>query len=182
MPNTHSNRIARCRCGKCELELVAAPIVTAACYCTSCRTAGQKFAGLPGAEPVLQPDGGTPLVLQRKDRVNCISGAEHLREFRLKPGTPTRRIVATCCNSPMFLEFTNGHWLSVYRDRLAPSERPRIEIRTMTMDRPDGVQFSDAVPSYAKHSGRFMWQLLRAWVAMGFRTPKLNYVKGSLDA
>lgn len=173
--------IAQCRCGDCELVLTGPPIVTTECYCNSCQTAGRKFAVLPGAEPTLQPNGGTAYVLHRKDKISCRRGAEHLREFRLKPEAPTRRVVATCCNSPMFLEFSGGHWLSVFRDRIDALKRPATEMRTMTKDRPAGVEFEDALPSYAKHSGRFMWRLLAAWAAMGFRAPKIHYVKGNLD-
>lgn len=179
---TARTRIARCSCGKCELALTGAPIATAACYCTSCQTAGERFEALPGGHVVLDADGSTAYLLQRKDRVTCTKGAELLREYRLKPDSPTRRVVASCCNSPMFLEFSGGHWVSVYRDRLAREERPTIEMRTMTMDRRAGVEFSDAIPSYRKHSGKFMWRLLTAWAAMGFRAPKLDYVKGTLDA
>ena len=175
-------RVAHCSCGQCEMVLSGEPIVTAICYCTSCRTAGRRFEALPGGRPVLAEDGGTPFVLQRKDRAACTRGAELLKEHRLKPSSPTRRVVATCCNSPMFLEFSGGHWLSVYRDRLDAAERPPVEMRTMIADRPAGVEFTDALPSYRKQSGGFMWRLLVAWVAMGFRAPKLDYVKGTLDA
>lgn len=174
--------VARCSCGECELELAGPPIATAACYCTSCQTAGERFEALPGGHAVLEPDGGTAYLLQRKDRVRSGKGAALLREVRLKPDSPSRRVVASCCNSPMFLEFSGGHWVSVYRKRLAPGERPAIEMRTMTMDRRPGVEFNDAIPSYRKHSGRFMWRLLVAWATMGFRAPKLDYVKGTLDA
>lgn len=177
-----TDRLARCTCGQVALRLSGAPIVTAACYCTSCQTAGTTFAALPGAEPVLGDDGGTAYLLCRKDRVEMLQGAGHLREFRLTPGSPTRRVVAACCNAPVFLEFQNGHWLSIYRDRLPADDRLPVEMRTMTMDRRAGVEFDDAIPSYRKHSGRFMWRLLVAWAAMGFRAPKLDYVKGTLDA
>lgn len=179
--NALERRAARCACGKCELSLVGAPIVTAACYCASCQAAGKAFEALPGGHPVLDSQGGTAVVLQRKDRVSCTRGAEHLKEFRLTPDAPTRRVVATCCSSPMFLEFSGGHWLSVYRDRLAPEDRPAVELRTMTAYRPAGVEFNDAVPSYRKFSARFMWRLLLAWAAMGFRSPRLDYVDGTLN-
>ncbi|MGE0499706.1 MAG: hypothetical protein AB7I79_10650 [Rhizobiaceae bacterium] len=118
----------------------------------------------------------------RKDRLRCLRGANQLREHRLTPKSPTRRVVAICCNSPMFLEFESGHWLSVYADRLKPAERPVLEIRTMTKYRPAGVTFTDDLPSPATHSVSFMWRLLRAWMAMGFKAPKLDYVKGAIDA
>jgi hypothetical protein len=42
-------------------------------------------------------------------------GFPRVEEHRLKPDSPTRRVVATCCNSAMFLDVTKGHWLSMYR-------------------------------------------------------------------
>ncbi|WP_246592187.1 GFA family protein [Aminobacter anthyllidis] len=174
-------RRVACRCGQVAFEASGAPIVGAACYCSSCQKAGKIFEELPGGEPVLESDGGTNYALYRKDRIRCVHGAELLREHRLSPTAPTRRVVATCCNSPMFLEFKGGHWLSVYSERIDPDERPPVEMRTLTADRRPGVEFSDGLPSYAKHSGLFMWRLLTAWVAMGFRAPKLEYVKGELD-
>lgn len=171
---------ASCQCGQVALELDGKPIVSAACYCTSCQNAAEKFQLLPGAPVVLQSDGGTPFVLYRKDRVNCTKGAEQMKEIRLKPDSKTRRVIATCCDSPMFLEFTNGHWLSVYARTLPDTERPPVEMRTMTVDRAGGGDFGDDIPSYKTHSGKFMFRLLGAWAAMGFRTPKVDYVKGAL--
>lgn len=174
-------RKVACRCGRVELEASGAPILTAACHCASCQKAGQQFETLPGAGKVLGSDGGTDFALFRKDRVRCLKGQGALAERRLKPTSKTRRVVATCCNSPMFLEFTNGHWLSIYNARLPADARPEVEMRTMTADRRPGVEFDDGLPSYAKHSGRFMWKLMSAWAAMGFRSPKLDYVRGDPD-
>jgi hypothetical protein len=174
-------RFARCQCGQTEMELRAEPIVTAACYCTSCQTAGEKLVSM-GAAPVLTDDGGTEFILYRKDRVTCTKGATHLREFYLTPQSSTRRVVATCCNSPLFLEFKGGHWLSLYLDRIVPEDRPAIQLRTMIADRREGVTFSDSIPSYKKHSAKFMWQLLSAWARMGFRAPKIVYVAGTFGA
>src|SRR5258708_40149129 len=95
-----------CRCGKVRLEAVGRPILTASCYCASCREAGSRFEQLASAPPVLNPDGGTDYVLYRKDRVQCVTGHEYLEEHRLKPDSPTRRVIATCCNSRLFLDFT----------------------------------------------------------------------------
>ncbi|MDP3853314.1 hypothetical protein [Phenylobacterium sp.] len=78
-------------------------------------------------------------------------------------------------NSPMALEFKGGHWLSVYRDRL-PGRAPPVDERTMTAEKPEGVELLGGLPSYPSHSGRFMWRLMKAWVAMGFRIPKVEGV------
>lgn len=181
MGKTQPIRLVTCRCGKVALEAIGEPILGAACYCRSCQTAGGAFEAVAEAPPVLRTDGGTDYALFRKDRVRCARGAEFLAEHRLKPGSPTRRVVATCCNSPMFLEFTKGHWLSLYMERMAPEERPPIELRTMTKDLAVPVEFDDAIPAYNTHSGPFMWKLLWAWAAMGFRAPKIDYVKGKLE-
>ena len=110
------------------------------------------------------------MILYRKDRVQCVTGRQHLEAHRLQPGSPTRRLVATCCNSAMFLDFTKGHWLSMYRKRFPPGAPP-LEMRVMTKDRRAGVELADDVPNYRGHSGRFMLKLITAWIAMGFRRP-----------
>jgi hypothetical protein len=174
-------RLATCNCGKTVIETKHAPILTVDCYCESCQKAAQFLQSLPGAAQVLNDDGGTSFVLHRKDRLRCFQGQDTLRENRLTPDAKTRRVVAACCNSAMFLEFTNGHWLSLYKARMAPSDQPATGMRVMTMDRKPGVEFNDNLPSYEKHNGKFMWRLLSAWAAMGFRAPKLDCVKGEIN-
>jgi hypothetical protein len=144
------------------------------CYCTSCRTAGLAFAQKPGAPSVVDSDGGTDLVLYRKDRVGRFTGGELLHEHRLTPSSPTRRLVATCCNTPMFLEFTKGHWLSIYAGRLS-GKLPPLDMRVMTADRVDETPLLDDVPNYPARSGRVLIKLLAAWASMGFRTPKVAW-------
>jgi hypothetical protein len=144
--------VATCRCGKVTIEAIGRPILTASCSCASCRDAGRRLERLAGAPPVLDPDGGTSMILYRKDRVLCVAGRRHLEEHRLKPDSPTRRVVASCCNSAMFLDFTRGHWLSMYRNRFATGAPPlETQVRTGSV--------------------RFMLKLVTAWMAMGFRRP-----------
>jgi hypothetical protein len=106
----HKRLLATCQCGKVKFEAVGPPILTGSCYCTSCQEAGCQFEQLASAPPVLDPDSGTGLILYRKDRVQCVMGHQYLEEHRLKPDSPTRRVIAKCCNSAMFLDFTKGHW------------------------------------------------------------------------
>jgi hypothetical protein len=73
---------------------------------------------------------------------------------------------ARCCNTAMFLDFTRGHWLTVYRGRL-PNDIPPATMRMMTAERPEGVILPDDMANYPGHSGKFMLKLLRAWMAMG---------------
>lgn len=170
-----STLTASCRCGAVAFEAVGAPILTVVCHCESCQEAGRRFAQITEAPPVLNADGGTDFVMHRKDRVCCARGGELLREHQLKPDSTTRRMVAGCCNSAMFLEFSSGHWLSIYRDRIAEGAPP-LEMRVMTKDRRKGIALPNDMPNYATHSGKFMWRLLSAWIAMGFRVPKVKGV------
>jgi hypothetical protein len=165
-----------CRCGKVKMETVGRPILIASCYCASCQEAGTRFEQLASAPPVLNPDGGTDYVLYRKDRVQCITGQEYLEEHRLKPDSPTRRVIATCCNSPMFLDFTRGHWLTMYRNRF-PKAAPPVAMRITTQDRRDGVVLAGDLPNCAGHSRKFMLKLLAAWIAMGLRRPEITMGK-----
>src|SRR5271156_3348085 len=172
----HRHLSAICRCGKVKFEVIDPPILTGACYCASCQEAGRRFEELASAPPVLDPDSGTAYVLYRKDRVQCVMGQQHLREIRLKPDSPTRRVVATCCNSAMFLDFTRGHWLSMYRNRF-PAGAPPLEGRIMTRERRAGVELPKDVPSYGTHAGKSMVKLVAAWIAMGFRRPQITWSK-----
>lgn len=172
------SRTASCSCGAVTLELVGTPIVAATCYCHSCQEAGRRFEAEPGAPGVVGADGGTPYVLMRKDRLQWLSGSDRLGEHRLKPDSPTRRFVARCCNAPIALEFTKGHWLSVYSDRIAAEERPAAEMRTIVGDRPEGIELPGDIPNYRTPSGKFMWRLLKAWAAMGFRAPPIEKTAG----
>jgi hypothetical protein len=170
----HKHLSATCQCGKVKFEAVGRPIMTSACYCASCQEAGRRFEQLKSAPPVLDGDGGTGMVLYRKDRVQCVTGERYLEEHRLRPDSPTRRVIATCCNSAMFLDFTRGHWLSMYRSRFT-SGAPPLEMRLMTKERRAGVALADDLPNYPGHSGKFMLKLIAAWIAMGFRRPAITW-------
>jgi hypothetical protein len=172
---TNERTSAPCRCGKVELQIVGAAILRGICYCASCQEAGRRYQTGPDVDSVLAEDGGTDYVLYRKDRVRCVQGGHLLEERRLKPSSPTRRMYARCCNTAMFLNFTRGHWLAVYRGRL-PSDIPPATMRTMTAERPEGVILPDDMANHSGQSGKFMLKLLGAWMAMGFRRPTVDGV------
>jgi hypothetical protein len=165
---------ASCACGQVALEVTGKPIVGAVCYCASCLEAGRILAGSPSAPVVAERDGGTEYVLYRKDRVRLVRGAQHLEEHRLKPESPTRRVRATCCQAAMFLDVTKGHWLSIYRARFL-NDAPRIEMRVMTKERPASDPLTEDVPNHSRYSGKFILRLLGSRLAMGLRTPKLDF-------
>jgi hypothetical protein len=174
------NTELQCTCGRVRLVVERAPIVCAECHCGSCRAAGAALQARLGAPPIQESNGGTRYMLYRKDRIRFVAGRDLLREFRLTPDAKTRRVVAGCCNTPVFLELKGGHWLSLYRC-LWGAQTPPLEVRTMTRDRPDGIALPDDVPNLQGHGGGFFVKLLGAWIAMGFRAPKI-FVQGALDA
>ncbi len=100
--------IASCACGAVELEAFGKPIVSSVCYCSDCQKGAAQIEALPHAGPVRDPDGGTAYILYRKDRIACTKGAERLKSYKLKETSATNRVVATCCNSAMFLNFDKG--------------------------------------------------------------------------
>jgi hypothetical protein len=154
---------ATCNCGKVELEIRGTTIVTTVCHCSSCRTAGHILERLPNAPGFLDAEGGTSFALHRKDQVECIKGCNLLREHRLSASTATRRVAAICCNSFMFLDVTNGHWITVLRDRIENGHSPVTERERH------------------RQSPFFFARLMIAWAKMGFRTPKIDFVKGTLE-
>jgi hypothetical protein len=131
-------------------------MMRAICACDSCQAAAKALGALPDALPIADSDGGTAVLLYRKDRVGQVEGAAHLRTYRLEPDSPTRRLVADCCNTPMLMDFTKGYWLSIYPVAL-PSGDPA------------------ARPSVRTFTAPFMARLLLTWAGMGFRTPKLGW-------
>lgn len=161
-----------CLCGRCRMELAGQPILCAECHCESCRRAADAMEALPGAPKERSATGGVPYVLWRKDRVGRIEGEELMIAYRLRSGAKTRRVVATCCNAPMFLEFSGGHWLSLNAARFPAGQRPAMELRTMTSDRQDTSPLPDDIANAKTHFGKgFMRRLLAAWIMMGFRNP-----------
>ncbi len=164
----HTLHSARCVCGGVELELEGPPILTAVCYCDACQLAAKAIETLERAPRVTDAAGGTPLVLQRRDRMRITKGEEQLQDFRLSPTTPTRRRVAICCDTLMYLDFTKGHWVSVHRDRLAPGDQPPIEMRIQARYVAEGVRLPEGGRVYRKWPLRFIGRLLKAQMAMLF--------------
>jgi hypothetical protein len=74
----------------------------------------------------------------------------------------------------MFLDFTPGHWLSLYRDRL-PDTAPPPEIAVMTGDLPAAHPRPRELRAYSRRPARFMLRLLASFAAMGFRSRKFDW-------
>ena len=161
-----------CACGTVCVEAIDPSMMSLICHCASCRIAGRAFDARSPVAPIVDVAGGTSVVLWRKDRVRCLRGGERLAAHRLTPGAPSRRMVASCCETPMFGDFTKGFWISVYRDRVMNAPVPSM--RVMTSDMPDGTAFpADGVPHFRGRPRKFLVKLLLTWAGMGFRNPRV---------
>jgi len=160
---------ARCRCGSVELEATGAPIVSAVCYCADCQNGSRQIEELPNAGSVRDADGGTAYILYRKDRIDCSKGASLLKSYKIKAGSATNRVVATCCNAAMFVNFDKGpYWVSAYRARFQ-GDLPPLEMRICARSRPPGVAIPTDAPSYPGYPPRLMMKLLTSGLAMWLR-------------
>lgn len=160
------SRAVRCRCGEVEIELVGSPILVAACHCDDCQTGAALIAALPDATPVLDEYAGTPSVLYRKDRVHVRRGGERLTRLKLRPDSPTNRVVASCCNTPLMVTFDNAlHWIPVY-STLMGDAAPPLEMRVNTRYIPAGLPRPRDVPSYRYFPPRFVLKLIAARIGM----------------
>ena len=161
-----------CACGAVSLEAVGAPMMSVICHCTSCRTAGRAFDARSPVAPIVDAGGGTPVVLWRKDQLKCVRGCERLEAHRLAADAPSRRMVASCCGTPMFGDFTKGFWVSIYQGRIEAAPSPSM--RVMTSDAPNDVTLpDDGVPRFRSRPATFMLKLLTTWASMGFRKVRI---------
>ena len=160
---------ARCLCGAVALAATGRPIVASVCYCDDCQAAAKQIAALGGSSPpAAEPDGGTEYLLFREDRFECTEGYEHLTAIRLKDASATRRMVASCCNSAMYMAFDDKrHWVSAYRSRFE-GDVPPLEIRICTKSRTSNEPLDTSVPSYAGYSPKLIFRLVRSMLGMTF--------------
>jgi hypothetical protein len=158
----------RCSCGRVEMEPTGRPIASTVCYCQSCQQGSRQLEELPNGRPIRDPYGGTAYILYRKDRIKYLKGRELLQGHKLEAESPTSRVVSTCCNSPMFLDFEKGHWLSIYR-RTAHGDLPPVEMRAHTKSLPPGSNLPKDVTSSSGYPTRFIFRLLSSRIAMLLR-------------
>lgn len=155
---------ARCACGSVEIALTAAPIATLSCCCDDCQAAATELEALPGAPGFREPCGGTPASLFPKTALKVIRGGDRLDAHRLRAGSRTKRMVATCCNSFLYVGFDRGpFWVDVPSARMvdAPPPQWRIQTRYCTTPPPDDL------PNHAKYPQGLVWRLALAGVLAG---------------
>ncbi|GAB5486747.1 MAG: hypothetical protein Pars2KO_03170 [Parasphingorhabdus sp.] len=148
-------------------EAVGQPIVSGVCYCDDCQSGSATLESLDGAPPVRTSDGGTHYLTCRDDRFSCVKGAELLQPIRKAPDAPTRRMVASCCNSAMYLKYERGHWTSAYAARFEGNVPP-VEMRTQVQFRQSEAPYEDDAPRYRTFGLRLFWRLFVSRLAMIF--------------
>ncbi|MDO9354795.1 MAG: hypothetical protein Q7T55_13950 [Solirubrobacteraceae bacterium] len=181
MTKDAERRLLSCACGAVRVVVEGTPIASVECCCTTCSEASSVFEGLRGAGSVRTSLGTTAYVLCRKDRVTFETGTDGLVSHRLTPDATSRRVLAECCNTPLFLEFNGGHWLSMYAALWPEGSRPAVQERTMTRSLPDRSVLPADVPNPKRHTVAFYARLLRAWAQMGFRSPSIE-IERTIDA
>jgi hypothetical protein len=170
-----------CSCGSIALDVTGTFILSDECCCTSCRQAADILHKQYSVPAFTEPNGSVAYVLYRKDRVAFIKGVEHLRAFKLSAQSPTRRVVALCCGTPVFLEFSKGHWLSLNNKLWPAATRPKPELRIMVGDMANASHLSQDIPNAKTYTFRFYWKLMVAYIAMGFRTGKVEVEIAGID-
>jgi hypothetical protein len=159
---------AQCSCGAVEIEAVGKPIVSVVCYCDDCQAAARNIETMPNAASFRLNDGGTPLIVYRKDRVRCVRGEAKLTKLKLRNGSATNRRLATCCNSVMVLDFDDAkHWVDIYGFRVE-KDAPKPEMLTCTKFAAGEPANLDNLPAYSGYPPKLIFKLLAARVAMLF--------------
>jgi hypothetical protein len=167
MVAAHFEHSSRCACGAVRLAATGRPIIASVCYCDDCQAAAKQIAANSAApSSVADPDGGTEYLLFRKDRFACRKGFEHLAAVKLKDSSATRRMVATCCNSAMYMAFDDKrHWVSAFRNRFE-GDVPPLEARICTKSRRSNDPIDTSVPSYAGYPPKLIFRLVGSMLAM----------------
>ena len=160
--------VARCSCENVEIETYGTPIASTVCYCDSCQAGSRQIEELPNAAPILSPDGGTAYVLYRTDRIKYVKGAELLKGYKVDEKSTTSRVVATCCNSAMVMQFEDAkHWVPIYRGRFQ-GELPPLQWRICTKFAPEDAEIPEDVPSSKMYPVGLMVKLLTSKLSMLF--------------
>jgi hypothetical protein len=167
MTKKNPTHVAHCRCGAVEVGAWGEPIIVNACYCDDCQAAAQRLA----TSAYLAPDGGTEFMLFRRDRIACTRGADCLRAMRLTDASKTRRMIAGCCATPMYLAFDDKRpWVSAFRASFG-ADAPPVEMRICTRFRRSNENADDGLPSHRGYPPAMIVRILAAWPLVLFSRP-----------
>lgn len=160
---------ANCACGQVECQGIGTPFLSAVCYCDDCQNAARNIECADQGPLVAESDGGTALCLIRNDNFRITRGAELLQPYRLDPASATSRMIASCCNSAMFLTFSDGRfWKSVMINRMVPPDLA-IEMRLFTRFRTSALPWPDEAPRHTRFPLSALLRIGRQWLNMKMR-------------
>ena len=163
--------VAHCECGAVEVGAWGEPIIVNACYCDDCQTAAKQLIESGRAASAASADGGTEFMVFRRDRIACTRGAERLRAMKLADASKTRRMIAGCCATPMYLAFDDKRpWVSAFRASFG-ADAPPVEMRICTRFRRSEESADDGAPSHPGYPPAMMIRILAAWPLMLFSRP-----------
>jgi hypothetical protein len=170
MTKTNPAYVAQCRCGAVEVGAWSDPLVVAACYCDDCQAASERLATANSA-PLAGADGGTEFMVFRRDRIACTRGAENLQAMRLTDTTKTRRMIASCCATPMYVGFDDKKpWVSAFRARFG-ADAPPVQMRICTRFRRSDGKTNDGLPEHPGYPAAMILRILAVWPRMLFSRP-----------
>ena len=116
-------------------------------------------------------DGDTELMLFARKRIACTKGAELLEPFRSSDTSKTRRMVASCCATPMYMAFDDKRpWVSVYRATFGV-KAPPVTMRICTRFSKAPLAPRAGVLSHPGYPPQMMLRLLSAGIATLFTRP-----------
>ena len=171
MTKTNPNHVAQCRCDAVEIGAWSNPLVVAACYCDDCQAASGRLAASANGAPVASADGGTEFVVFRRDRIACTRGAENLKVMRLRDATKTRRMVAGCCATPMYVSFDDKRpWVSAFRASFG-ADAPPVQMRICTRFRRTEDKAKDDLPEHKGYPAAMILRVLAVMPRMLFSRP-----------
>jgi hypothetical protein len=171
MTKTNPTYAAHCRCGAVEIGAWAEPIVVTACYCDDCQAAAQRLAESANVAPAMSEGGGTEFMVFRRDRIACTLGAENLQVMKLTAASKTRRMIADCCRTPMYVGFDDKRpWVSAFRASFG-ADAPPVEMRICTRFRRSEDKANDGLPSHPGYPPAMIVRILAVWPLVLFSRP-----------
>jgi hypothetical protein len=91
--------------------------------------------------------------------------------MRLTEASKTRRMIAGCCATPMYLAFDDMRpWASAYRANFGAAA-PAVEMRICARFRRSAAQADDRLPSHPGYPPALFFRILAAWPRMLFSRP-----------
>jgi hypothetical protein len=146
-----------------RFEALGSPIVCAVCYCDDCQAGARQLEALGARTAFKDTLGGAPYMTFRDDAVRCVQGEELLHGVKLRDDAPTTRFIATCCQSPMYLKYAPGWWVSMYRDRFGDDAAP-VQFRSQTQHAQAALPRD--IPTYRNFPPALLLRLLKARLGM----------------